>query len=135
MSRFHSIFFIHFFKFNLIININSSLLPFCLLFCIFVLLDAVLCEKRLCKRDELLHNFQNLKIIFSSFVFFFKLGKNRIGGSVKQKRKFLLPNIVHLMASGITTSYCTDRGLVNFCLYRVELKRKKGIVSAPLHNT
>lgn len=76
-------------------------------------------------------NFPNLKIIFSSFVFFFKLGKNWIGGSVKQKSKFLQAYIVHLMASGITTSYCTDRGLFG----KVELKRKKCIVSTPLHNT
>ena len=57
-----------------------------------VLLAAVLCNNMLCTQDALLQNLQNFKIIFSSFEYFFtNWEKNRVGGSVKLKIKFLLP--------------------------------------------
>ena len=36
-----------------------------------VLLAAVLCDNMLCKQDAILQNFQNLKIIFLHFDFFY----------------------------------------------------------------
>ena len=76
--------------------------------------------------------FPKFKDYFFIICIFFKLGKNWIGGSVKQKSKFLQAYIVHLMASGITTNH---QLLHRSRFGKVELKRKKCIVSTPLHNT
>ena len=77
-----------------------------------VLLAAILCDNRLCKQNiYAIAKFPKLKDNFF-LSFFFQMGKNRVGGSIKLKIKFLLPKLIKLLINVtlVVICYCLKTG-------------------------
>ena len=94
-------FFIHFFCLTNIKHINWSLLLFCLLFCIM----CCWLQSFVVQTGCAIAKFPKFKDHFLPFdLFFYNLGKNKVGGSVKLKIKFLSPNVQYVIIEEVWRS-------------------------------